>query len=126
MPPPTVPEGNIEAIFPEHGAKVSQASTRTGSQDGAGGACVQANFDGPAENAQWIRIVFDEEEVTPKLTVIFPVDAETVSPEGATLCWAPEEGFTVGMHTVAVGVQNPNNPQEPPQQIVEWQFEVTP
>jgi hypothetical protein len=124
--PPTVPEGNIDAISPAHGARITQLESRTPA-DTRGGVCVQVNFDEAPEQFQWFRMVFDEEEVTvsPDTLLLLPSNAQQVQPEGGTMCYAPEAGFAPGIHTVTVAVQNPRNPGEPTRQIVQWQFEVT-
>lgn len=128
IPSPTLPDGFFEAISPAHGAKVTQASTRSPNPSRPGGICFQVNFDGLEKNTLWFRMVLDEKEVTVEkgFTWILPVGSETTPPEGGTACFAPAEGFTVGVHHVVVAVQNPDNPQEPTRQFMEWQFEVTP
>ena len=129
IPAPTIPEGNIEAIKPVHGAKIPQAATRnTVPDDPTNGVCVQVNFDGMPEQMQWVRMIVDEEEVTvsPDILLFYPTDAQETEPEGGTMCYLPPDGLSVGVHTVTVGIQNPRNPQEPNRQIVQWQFQVTP
>ncbi len=126
---PTIPEGNVEAIRPEHGAKLTQAETRNPNPDDpAHGVCIQVNFDGLPEQFQWLRMVIDEQEVTvsPDIILLAPSSAQQQTPEGGTMCYVPPEGLGVGIHTVVVAIQNPRNPQEPTRQLIEWQFEVLP
>lgn len=128
IPSPTLPDGFFEAISPAHGAKVTQASTRSPNPSRPGGICFQVNFEGLEKNTLWFRMVLDEKEVTVAkgFTWILPQGSDTTPPEGGTACYAPAEGFPVGVHHVVVAVQNPDNPQEPTRQFMEWQFEVTP
>jgi hypothetical protein len=129
LPSPTVPDRNIEAISPAHGEKVPQLDTRSPNRDDPrNGACAQVNFEGLPEQFQWIRMFFDEEEVTvsPDVLLIAPQSASQQTPDGGTICYAPQDGFSVGLHTVTIGIQNPRNPSEPTRQIMQWQFEVVP
>lgn len=126
---PVIPEGNIDAIKPEHGAKVRQADTRNPDPNNpANGVCVQVNFEGLPENFQWVRMFFDDQEVTvsPDILLIAPTTAQQSAPEGGSMCYMPPDGLSIGVHTVTVGIQNPRNPAEPTRQIVQWQFEVIP
>jgi hypothetical protein len=123
---PKVPDRNIDAIYPEHGARVTQQSTRTPDPDDPQGACVQINFDELPGSFTWFRVAFDDVEVTPNLTVRAATNAQSEGVDAGTLCWAPEEGFTVGVHIVTVAIQNPDNPNEPTRQLMQWQFEVVP
>jgi len=127
IPSPTLPDGFFEAISPAHGAKVTQASTRTLDPNRPSGVCFQVNFNGLEKNTLWFRMVLDEKEVTVEkgFTWVLPQGSDTTPPEGGKGCFAPAEGFTVGIHHVVVAVQNPDNPQEPTRQFLEWQFEVT-
>lgn len=125
---PVLPDGAFEKISPAHGAKVTQASTKTLDPRRPSGVCFQANFEGLEKNTLWFRMVLDEKEVTVEkgFTWILPVDAQTTPPKGGTACYAPDGGLSVGIHRVTVAVQNPDNAQEPTRQFMEWQFEVTP
>jgi len=126
---PTVPDRNIDAISPPHGAKVPQAETQSPIRDDPrNGACVQVNFEGLPEQFQWVRMVFDEEEVTvsPDVLLLVAQNAQSETPSGGSLCYAPAAGFEVGVHTVTVAIQNPTNPNEPTRQLIQWQFEVIP
>jgi hypothetical protein len=126
---PVIPEGNVEAIRPEHGAVVKQIDTRSPNpNDPSNGVCVQVSFEDLPENFQWIRMIFNEEEVTvsPDILLVAPSSAQQTAPEGGSMCYMPEEGLPVGVHTVTVGIQNPRNLSEPTRQIVQWQFEVVP
>ncbi len=127
-PGPKLPQGNVDAIHPTHGQKVTQASTRTPDPKRPNGVCAQVNFKDLPENGQWFRLVLDGKEVTAAkdITWVLPTDANTKLPEAGTLCYAPKDGLGIGPHQVALGVQNPRNASEPTRQIVEWEFEVTP
>jgi hypothetical protein len=129
IPAPTVPDRNIDAISPVHGARVAQADTRSPNPDDpSNGACATVNFDGLPEQFQWVRMFFDNEEVTvsPDILLVVSTSAQTETATGGTICYAPRAGFDVGTHTVTIGIQNPRNPSEPTRQIFEWQFEVVP
>lgn len=121
--PAPVLGGNVLSISPQHGAKVSQANTRTTNPQRPGGLCIQVSYDGLPENNQWFRVAFDGKEVTQQLVLIV---ASTNSPTGGTMCYSPPEGFTVGRHSAAVAVQDPKNPTAPTRQVVSWKFDVTP
>jgi hypothetical protein len=120
IPPPDVPSGNIDAIRPQHGARIPQAQTRSPDPNNPA--------NGLPENFQWVRMFFDDTEVTvsPDILLIAPTTARDQAPQGGTMCYMPRDGLSVGVHTVTVGIQNPRNPQEPTRQVVQWQFEVTP
>ena len=122
--PKPVLGGNVLNIAPGWAAKVAQDATKTKDPRNPKGICADISFDGLPENAQWIRMAVDGVEVTPKLTWI--VASKDVAPERGTVCYAPEAGLTVGKHSAAVSVQNPNNPMAATKQLVSWAFEVTP
>lgn len=122
--PAPVLGGNIEAVSPAHGERVRQASTVTTNQLDPKGVCVKVNFDGLPFEGQSFRFIFDELEVTAGGDTVWIVASQ--SPKDGTLCYAPEGGLTVGVHSAAVGVQDPNNLTGPLLQIVDWKFEVTP
>ncbi len=115
--------GNITAITPAHGAQVKQASTRSPDPNNPHGLCVTVNFDGLPENFQWFRVAYDADEVTQKLVLIATT---TVNPKDGRICYAPVEGFTPGVHSAAVVVQDPRNPQASTRQTVAWKFTVIP
>ncbi len=115
--------GNILTVAPAWAARVTQASTRTIDARSPRGVCASVTFDGLPENAQWFRMAVDGQEVTAKLTWLVK---STTDPKDGTVCYAPEQGLTVGKHQAAISVQNPRNLQEPTKQIVGWAFEVTP
>lgn len=116
-PAPTLGK-NIESITPAHGARVQQASTRTLDPIQPRGLCATVNFEPPVENLQWFRMVIDDREVTPELTI--RADAGT-PPKGATLCWPPPQGLSVGKHTAALSVGPFGGT---PIQVIGWAFEV--
>jgi len=115
--------GNITAITPEHGAQVKQSTTRSPDPNNPHGLCVTVNFDGLPENFQWFRVAYDADEVTQKLVLIAK---STENPKDGRLCYAPTEGFTPGVHSAAVVVQDPRNPQASTRQTVAWKFTVVP
>jgi hypothetical protein len=122
---PVLPRGNFDAISPPHGARVSQASTRSPDPRRPGGACFQANFKDLQETVLWFRMLVDEKEVTVDMSWVLAPSAPGVLPEGGRGCYAPSLGFAVGKHRVTVVIQNPNSASEPTRQILEWEFEVT-
>jgi hypothetical protein len=121
--PAPVLGGNITAISPPHGAKVTQAQTRSPNPQNPQGLCAQVSFDGLPENAQWFRVQFDQAEVTEKLVWIVK---STTNPTDGRVCYAPVDGFTPGIHHVFIHVEDPRNANVPTRQIVAWTFEVTP
>ncbi len=121
--PAPVLGGNITAISPAHGAKVTQAQTRSPNPQNPQGLCAQVNFEGLPENAQWFRVAFDGVEVTEKLVWIVK---STTDPKDGRVCYSPAEGFSVGRHSVAIAVQDPRNASVPTRQVVAWKFDVTP
>ncbi len=118
--------GNIPKISPTHGQKISQFDTRSPDPGKPRGLCIEADFkDLPeGEGTLWFRVAFDGKEVTGSKGAVWIVASRDATTPGGRLCYAPAEGFTVGRHDVAVSVQNPNNANEPPRQIVAWKFEV--
>lgn len=114
--------GNILKITPAHATKVTQAATRSPNPQRPEGTCAQVSFDGLPDTGRWFRMAFDGAEVTTELTWIV---SSNENPTGGIMCYAPEEGFKVGKHQVAVSVQDPNNIQARTKQIVGWSFEVT-
>lgn len=121
-PAPTL-GGNVLKISPGHAEKVKQAATRTTNPQRPVGLCAEVSFEGLPENAQWFRIAFDEKEVTSKLVWIV---ATQTNPKDGKVCYAPEEGFTVGKHSAAISVQDPRNALAASKQVVGWAFEVIP
>ena len=126
---PPVLGGNVTDVAPGWGKSVKQAATRTTNRGNPSGVCADVSYNPPATSNLWFRMAVDGQEVTSKLTVIghdkaAPVQTPQVST--ATICYPPAEGLSVGIHTAAVSVQNPQNPQAPIVQTVSWKFEVTP
>lgn len=115
--------GNVIKVQPAHAERIAQPLTRAATPDQPKGLCFEASFSGLDGNIQWFRLVLDGQEVTPKLT--WAVSSAT-NPTGGRACYPLKDGIPVGVHTAAVSVQNPNNPNEPPRQLVGWGFEVTP
>lgn len=114
--------GNVTAISPRHAVKVPASQTKVLDQTRPGGVCFEGNFDGFEKgNLQWFRMIVDSDEVTPELTWFVAADQKK-----GTACYYPPDGLETGVHSVAVGVQNPNSPNEPTRQAVGWKFEVTP
>lgn len=114
--------GNILKITPAHATKVTQAATRSPNPQRPEGTCAEVSFKDLPDTGRWFRMAFDGAEVTTELTWIV---SSNENPTGGIMCYAPEEGFKVGKHQVAVSVQDPNNVQARTKQIVGWSFEVT-
>jgi hypothetical protein len=115
--------GNITSISPTNGQAISQLDSQSPNQLKPRGVCFEADFTGLPESGLWFQMVFDRELVTEHLTWLV---ASRDNPTGGRACYAPEKGFTVGRHFVAVSVQNPNNFNEPQRQLISWAFEVKP
>lgn len=120
-PAPTL-GGWVLDVFPAHASAVPQELTR-GDNSGARGVCFEASFHDLPENALWFRMAVDDKEVTTQ--GVWTVSSRD-APEGGRFCYDPPEGLSVGLHTAAVTVQNPNNPAEETRQAVGWAFEVIP
>ena len=73
--------GNVLALRPAHGERISQPATRPASQTTPGGLCVEVSFTGTPEYGQWFRIAFDETEVTEEMTWFVPPIVELSMPE---------------------------------------------
>lgn len=123
--PPPVLGGNIEQISPAHGQRVQFARTVTTNQLDPKGVCVKVNFDGLPAYGQSFRFIVDEQDVTAGGDTSWIV-ATNQAPKDGTICWSPEGGIPVGVHSAAIGVQDPNNLQADFKQIVDWKFEVIP
>ncbi len=122
--PAPVLGGNILKVSPEHGARVSRASTVTTNQLAPKGVCVDVDFTGLPTTGQAFRFIVDEQDVTAGGDTVWKVDS-TTAPKNGTLCFAPASGLAVGVHSAAVGVQDSTNVQAPFKQVVAWKFEVT-
>lgn len=122
-PPPTL-GGNITALSPAYGERVKQAATRSPNPARPNGLCAEVNFDNLSgqDTLRWFRIAYDTAEVTGDLTWVVAPDENQRS--GGTVCYAPEEGLSVGKHQAAISVEDPNNPAAPRKQIISWGFEV--
>src|SRR5688500_16255465 len=116
--------GNITAHSPAYAQRVKQAATRSPDPSRPKELCAEVNFEDLAgqDTLRWFRIAYDNAEVTGEHTWIVAPDENDRS--GGTVCFAPEEGLTVGKHTAAISVEDPNNPAAPRKQIVSWAFEV--
>lgn len=131
--PAPVLGGNVKTLTPAHGTRVTQAATRTTNAKLPHGMCAEVSFDGLPETGQWFRLAFDGKEVTASKDVYWilsssPSDPSkiTENPKGGKVCYAPADGFTIGIHQAAITVQNPRNPSEPTREAIGWAFEVTP
>lgn len=122
--PAPVLGGNILKVSPEHGSRVRRASTVTTNQLVPKGVCVDVDFTGLPTTGQAFRFIVDEQDVTAGGDTVWKVDS-TTAPKNGTLCYAPKNGLTVGVHSAAVGVQDSANVQAPFKQVVAWKFEVT-
>lgn len=116
--------GNIDAITPGHAQKVTQADTRSPDPARPRGLCAVVNFKdlGGEDTLRWFRMAYDDLEVTGDLTWL--VAPETGDRSGGRVCFAPDQGFTVGKHTAAISVADPNNINVPAKQTIAWAFEV--
>lgn len=117
--------GNIEEISPAHAERVPFGRTVTTNQLDPKGVCVKVNFDGLPAYGQSFRFIVDEQDVTAGGDTVWIVGTN-VAPKDGTICWAPKGGIAVGVHSAAIGVQDPNNLRADFKQIVDWKFEVTP
>lgn len=117
--PAPVMTAHVTKILPEHGGKVKQAATRE--SNGQSGVCAVVSYKDLPENNQWFRMAVDDQEVTQKLSLIVTSKED---PEGATMCYAPKDGLSVGRHSAAIIVQNPRVTSGPPQETVAWKFDV--
>jgi hypothetical protein len=122
---PAAPARHVVKYTPENGAKISQASTRTADARFPNGICADVDFEGLPENAQWFRIGVDNVEVTTTRDISWIVKS-TTEPKDGRICYAPREGLSIGKHSAIIVVRNPLSQTEPPRQVVEWTFEVTP
>ena len=114
--------GHVLAVFPEHGASIAQAATKTVDPTSPQPPCFSADFTGLAEQAQWFRVKVDGVEVTPKLTWVVPSNPRPgATPRG---CFATAEGLSVGRHTVTVLVRDPRDAKAADRQVVSWSFDV--
>lgn len=133
-PPPTAtPEaefgeapplnGTITGVLPSHGAVVTPAET-TGQPGQFGGICAAVDFTGEM-TPMWFHMIIDgSNQVTPELSwFLASVD---VVPDTGRVCYQPEGGLEPGIHTVTVLVLDPENLGSPPDETVEWAFEVRP
>lgn len=121
-PPPSL-GGNVLAVRPEHAERIPQAETRTPDPTNPRGVCAEVSFVDAPETGRWFHMAVDGELVTPDLTWIV---SSQESPEGGIMCYAPEEGLSVGRHDAAISVVDPTDPNARPRQIVAWAFEVVP
>lgn len=117
--------GNILELAPGWGQLVRQEQTRSPNAGNPKGVCIKVSFDGTPEYGQWFRLAIDGAEVTAEKYAVWIIGSRE-QPRDGIFCYAPPEGFPVGVHAAAISVQNPRNPQEPTKQIVAWKFEVTP
>jgi hypothetical protein len=113
----------IRSVSPAKDAKVTQESTRSPNVQVPQGLCANVSFEDLPENAQWYRLAFDDAEVTQKITWVVKSQAD---PKDGRLCYSPPEGFKPGTHKAVIVVANPLSRTEPPRQVLEWSFEVTP
>ncbi len=124
---PPVLGGNVTAVAPGWAKSVKQAQTLKADPDKNTAVCGKINFDSPAQNIQWFRMAVDGTEVTTQATIAVLTDSsQTV--KGSAICWAPKDGkgLSVGIHSAAISVQEPNATTAPVLQTVAWKFQVTP
>jgi hypothetical protein len=119
-PAPTL-GGNVIEINPAHASSVSQQSTRSPNPQQPHGVCARVTFDGLPEKLQWFRMGFDGKEVTQQLVwVLTGNDAP-----GGTVCYAPKDGLASGRHSATLQVSDPKSATKPPNQLINWSFDVT-
>jgi len=114
--------GHVTAISPGHAEVIPQAQTRTVDPGNPRGVCAETDFEGLSGGGVWFHMAVDAEIVTDK--VIWIVDSMETPTQGR-VCYDPAGGLSVGRHTAAVSVRDPNNLNAPPREIVAWAFEVT-
>jgi hypothetical protein len=114
--------GHVTAVSPGHAQVIPQAQTRTADPGDPRGVCAETDFEGLSGAGLWFHMAVDAEIVTDK--VIWIVDSME-TPTRGRVCYDPAEGLSVGRHTAAVSVRDPNNLNAPPREIVAWAFEVT-
>lgn len=125
--PPPVLGSNVTDVAPKWAASVPQSQTKTPNRGDPHGVCADIAYVPPADSLLWFRMAVDGQEVTQKLVAIQHLTSPTATTaETATICYAPEDGLSVGMHSAAVSVQQPNAPTASIIQNVAWKFEVTP
>ena len=119
---------NVEEVLPAWGQSVTQAQTvPVPDLSQPAGACAVINFQDAPDQLRWFHMAYDGELVTHLTTAFLRSSAsDPDNPDGAILCYMPDEGLSVGVHTAAVSVTNPNDPNATPRQVVAWAFEVTP
>jgi hypothetical protein len=117
--PAPILDGNIIEVSPEHGATVTQESTRTIDPNDPRGVCVRVRFEDT--HGQWYRMAVNGEEVTSQGIWDFTrVDVD----DTGRLCYDPAEGLPVGRIQAAVSVQDPQVFGAPPREVVGWEFDV--
>jgi hypothetical protein len=112
---------HVLQITPEHASRVQQKQTAP-SRSGPAGICAKVSYQDLPENNQWFQMAVDEKIVTPELTLF--LEGTEQDPTGATICYAPKDGLSLGVHSAAVAVISPRNLSGPPQELVGWKFEV--
>ena len=114
---------HITQVIPSHGTKIQQRTTLPSGR-GASGICAVVNYKDLPENNQWFRMAVDDAEVTQKLTLV--LEGTEADPKGATMCYAPEGGVPVGVHSAAIIMQDPRDTSGAPKELVAWKFEIIP
>lgn len=124
---PPVLGGNVTDVAPGWGKSVTHAQTLKADTDKNTAVCGKINFDPPVQNIQWFRMAVDGTEVTTQATVAVRTDSSD-KVQGSAICWAPKDGkgLSAGIHSAAISVQNPQDPQAAIVQTVSWKFRVTP
>lgn len=124
---PPVLGGNVTDVAPGWGKSVTQSATRSPQRGDPHGVCADISYAAPATNLLWFRMAVDGTEVTQKLIAIQHVAGPTATTaQTGSICYAPTDGLPAGIHSAAVSVQNPQDPQAPIVQTVSWKFRVTP
>ncbi len=117
--PTPVLRDHIVALYPEHGASVTQASTRTTDPNNPQGVCAEIDYDGTQLLA---LMAVNGQDVTAQTVLITDNPQD---PTGARVCYDPPEGLPVGRVEAAVSVMEQDQLGQPPKQIAGWVFEVT-
>ena len=122
--PPRLGDAVLD-VSPAHAEPIDQADTRPEFPIRApAGLCATVSFEDTPETLRWFHLWFDGDLVTPSTTV-FPTAEEVDGiPVGADICYMPDEGLPVGVHTAAVTVSDPTVPNPIARQVVTWGFEV--
>lgn len=115
---------HVTALYPQHGAAIRQAETRSPDPQSPQPPCFDADFTGLAKQGLWYRVLLDGVEVTVDLTWLASTNETPII--HAKGCYATPEGLAPGRHSMQVRVQDPDVPGATPVEVVTWAFDVLP